>query len=98
MVHLQRIDADAVLLELRLQWPFGGDVNRPMLNAVGYKRSQSSNLSPLTLHRSPFTAHRYIAISVLIPFIPLSWCALSDAKRMIKKGLSTFPSSVTGNP
>ena len=30
MVHVQWIDADAVFLELRLQWPFGGDVNRPM--------------------------------------------------------------------
>ena len=60
MVHIERIDPDAVLLELRLQWPFGGDVNRPMLNAVGYKRSQSSNLSPLTLHRSPL--YRYLGI------------------------------------
>ena len=30
MMHIQRIDADAVFLKLRLQWPFGGDVNRPM--------------------------------------------------------------------
>ena len=59
-MHIQRIDADAVFLELRLQWPFGGDVNRPMLNAVGYKRSQSSTLSPLTLHRSPL--YRYLGI------------------------------------
>ena len=27
MMHIEGIDADAVLLELRLQWPFGGDVN-----------------------------------------------------------------------
>ena len=70
MVHIQRIDADAVFLELRLQWPFGGDINRPMLNAVGYKRSQSSNLSPLTVNRSPL--YRYLGIdsfysTVMVP-------------------------------